>query len=95
MLGHLLDRRETVSFAANDAAATAVATQMIDPWPAASANRNIASNGARVAGAVERYRTGQIILPKATNTSNTSGYGNEPQATQPGARRRPRSPSPR
>ena len=40
------DRRETVSFAANDAVASAQATQTIDPWPPASANRNIASNGA-------------------------------------------------
>jgi hypothetical protein len=70
------DRRETVSFAAYDAVATAQATQTIDPWPAASANRNITSNGARVAGAIERYRTGQIIQPKGTGTSS-AGYANQ------------------
>ena len=68
------DRRETVSFAANDAMASAHATQVIDPWPAASANRNIAYNGPRVAGAIERYRTGKIIEPKGTGTSTSYSY---------------------
>jgi hypothetical protein len=64
------DRRETVTFAANDATATAQAVQVIDPWPAAAYNRNIAYNGPRVAGAVERYRTGKIIPPSASPTSS-------------------------
>jgi hypothetical protein len=64
------DRRETVSFAANDATATAQAVQVIDPWPAAAYNRNIAYNGPRVAGAVERYRTGKIIPPTSSPTSS-------------------------
>ena len=68
------DRRETVSFAAGDALASAQATQVIDPWPAASADRNVVSNGNRVAGAVERYRTCQIIQPKGTTTSS-AGFG--------------------
>jgi hypothetical protein len=76
------DRRETVSFAANDAVATALATQTIDPWPPASADRNIAANGVVVQSAVERYRTCQVIQPKGTSSSGT--YGNAPQATQPG-----------
>jgi len=76
------DRRETVSFAANDAVATAVATQMVDPWPPASANRNIPANGVVVQSAVERYRTCQVIQPKGT--SSTGSYGNAQQATQPG-----------
>ena len=67
------DRRETVTFAAGEANAAAVATQIIDPWPAASANRNIVSNGSRVAGAIERYRTGKIIPPKGTGT-NSAGF---------------------
>jgi hypothetical protein len=78
------DRRETVSFAANDAVATALATQTIDPWPPASANRNIAANGVVVQSAVERYRTCQVIQPKGTSTSGTAGYGGAAQATQPG-----------
>ena len=63
------DRRETVSFAAGDSVASAQAVQVIDPWPRAAYDRNIAYNGPRVAGAVERYRTGRIIEPKGTGTS--------------------------
>ena len=76
------DRRETVSFAAGDSVATAQAVQVIDPWPAAAYNRNIAYNGPRVAGAVERYRTGKIIEPKGTGTS--SGYAPSAPAGQGG-----------
>jgi hypothetical protein len=68
------DRRETVSFAADEAVAASQATQIIDPWPPASANRNVVSSGPVVAGALERYRTCQIIPPRATTTSGTSGY---------------------
>jgi hypothetical protein len=78
------DRRETVSFAANDAVATAVATQTVDPWPPASANRNIAANGVVVQSAIERYRTCQVIQPKGTSTSGTAGYGGAAQGAQPG-----------
>jgi len=67
------DRRETVSFAAGDAVASARATQVVDPWPPASADRWVVSNGVRVAGAVERYRTCQVIQPKSTTTSNVYG----------------------
>jgi len=83
------DRRETVSFSANDAMATALATQTVDPWPPASANRNIAANGVVVQSAVERYRTCQVIQPKGTSTSGTVGYGNAPQAAQPGCTPQP------
>jgi hypothetical protein len=76
------DRRETVTFAAGDSVATAQAVQTIDPWPPAAYNRNIAYNGPRVAGAVERYRTGKIIEPKGTGTS--SGYAPAPQVGQGG-----------
>ena len=76
------DRRETVSLGANDAIATALATQTVDPWPPAGANRNIAANGVVVQSAVERYRTCQVVQPKGT--SSTSSYGNAQQAAQPG-----------
>jgi hypothetical protein len=81
------DRRDTVSFAANDAMATALAAQVIDPWPAASANRNIAANGVVVQSAIERYRTCQVIQPKGTSSSGS--YGNAPIATQPGCTPQP------
>ena len=76
------DRRETVTFAADDASATALAVQTIDPWPPAASNRNIAYNGPRVAGAIERYRTGKIIEPRGTGTS--SGYAYTPPSAQGG-----------
>jgi hypothetical protein len=76
------DRRETVTFAANDATATAQAVQVIDPWPAEAYNRNIAYNGPRVAGAIERYRTGKVIAPSPTSTSN--GFTINMQAGQGG-----------
>ena len=76
------DRRDTVMFGADDAIATAQAVQVIDPWPPAASNRNIAYNGPRVAGAIERYRTGRIIEPKGTGTS--SGYAAAPQTGQGG-----------
>jgi hypothetical protein len=69
------DRRETVSFAAGDSVASSQAVQMIDPWPAPAYDRNIAYNGPRVAGAVERYRTGKIIEPKGTGTSSSYAPG--------------------
>ena len=65
------DRRETVTFAAGDSVVSAQAVQVIDPWPAAAYNRNIAYNGPRVAGAIERYRTGKIIPPSGTGTSGS------------------------
>jgi hypothetical protein len=83
------DRRDTVSFSANDAVATAVATQTIDPWPRASADRRIAANGVVVQSAVERYRTCQVIQPRGTSSSGNAGYGNAPQATQPGCTPQP------
>jgi hypothetical protein len=83
------DRRDPVSFGANDAVATAVATQTIDPWPRASADRRIAANGVVVQSAVERYRTCQVIQPRGTSSSGNAGYGNAPQATQPGCTPQP------
>jgi hypothetical protein len=77
-----LDRRDTVRFSDGDAVATAQAVQVIDPWPAAAYNRNIAYNGPRVAGAIERYRTGRIIEPKGTGTSTS--YSAAPQVGQGG-----------
>ena len=76
------DRRETVSFAAGEASATALATQTIDPWPPASANRASLANGERVAGAIARYRTGRIIQPQGTSSSST--YASAPQTQQGG-----------
>ena len=40
-----LDRRDTISLGGGDAVATDKVTQMVDPWPRASADNNIAFNG--------------------------------------------------
>lgn len=57
------DRRGTVSLGAGDALATNKVTQMVDPWPAASAKNNIAFNGQRMQAAQDRYNRGQVITP--------------------------------
>ena len=75
-----LDRRDTISLNAGDAVATDKVTQMVDPWPRVSADKNIAFNGPKMQSAVERYRTNKVYPPSGTGTStayqpsaNTSG----------------------
>ena len=64
-----LDRRDTISLHAGDAVATNQVTQMVDPWPAHSANNNIAFNGDRMQKAVERYRHNKVITPVSMTSS--------------------------
>ena len=64
-----LDRRDTIALSGGNAVATDVVTQMVDPWPRASANRNIAFNGARIESAFERYRTNRVTRPQGIGTS--------------------------
>jgi hypothetical protein len=88
-----LDRRDTIALNAGDAVATDKVTQMVDPWPRASANKNIRFNGERMESAVERYRTNKTYPPSGTGTStsyqqsaapnNNSPVG--PTVTQPAA----------
>lgn len=78
------DRRETVSFGAGNAIAADATLQTIDPWPRGSENRDFSTNGPRVAGAIERYRTGKIIQPQGSSTSSVQ-YGAAPIAGQGGA----------
>lgn len=77
-----LDRRDTISLASGEALAADGVTQMIDPWPVASGNRNIASNGQRAAAAAARYRTGRVIPPSSATTSKT--YTSQPQQANGG-----------
>jgi hypothetical protein len=89
-----LDRRDTVSLHGGDAIATDKVIQMVDPWPAASANKTIGFNGERMESAMERYRTNRTYPPQGTGTSatysqapaqpsNTTSVG--PTVTQPAA----------
>src|ERR1700744_92272 len=57
------DHRDTLSPHGGDAVDGNTITQMVDPWPAYSGDRNIAFNGQKMQGAVERYRTGKGIQP--------------------------------
>lgn len=63
------DRRETIALGGPDAVASNKVTQMIDPWPPNSANRNIAFNGERIQAGVERYRRHEVIRPVSAGTS--------------------------
>lgn len=74
-----LDRRETISLSAGDAVASNIVAQTIDPWPRVAGNRDIESNGEKMQGAVERYRTNKVTPLRALSTSsvefNQSGSG--------------------
>ena len=78
-----LDRRDPIALSGGNAVATNVVTHMVDPWPRASANRNIAFNGARAEGAFERYRTNRVIAPRGIGTSSTYQDA-APAASSPG-----------
>ncbi len=86
-----LDRRDTISLNGGNSVATNKVTQMVDPWPRASANRNIAFNGAKMETAVERYRTNRVIPPQGIGTSASYAAGLE-QSEQYDAGRTDRHP---
>ena len=73
-----LDRRDTISLHGGDAVATDKVTQMVDPWPPASADKNIGFDGTRMETAVERYRTNRTYPPSGTGTS--AAYSQAPAA---------------
>jgi hypothetical protein len=66
-----LDRRDTIAKSGGNAVATNIVTHMVDPWPRASANRNIAFNGVRIESAFERYRNNKVTAPRGIGTSST------------------------
>lgn len=76
------DRRESIQLSAGDALHSNQIVQMVDPWPAHSANRNIAFDGEKMQSAVERYRTNKVIRPVNATTSS-SGYDAAAQAAVP------------
>jgi hypothetical protein len=65
-----MDRRDTISLGAGDAIAANKVEQMVDPWPAASGNKNIAFNGQKMQSAVERYRNNKVYRP--ANITNSA-----------------------
>ena len=66
-----LDRRDTISLHGGDAVAADKVMQMVDPWPPASANKNIGFSGQRMEAAVERYNTNRTYAPSGTGTSGS------------------------
>ena len=74
------DRRETILFGADDAVASNIAVQTIDPWPPSSIDRRAPANGERVAAAIKRYRTGRVFIPIGNATS--SSYQQQQQQQQ-------------
>jgi hypothetical protein len=66
-----LARRDGITLNAGNAVMTDRVTHMVDPWPRASANRDIAFNGDRMEAAFKRYRTGAVIQPVGISTGNT------------------------
>ena len=78
------DRRESIALSAGDDLYSNQVTHMVDPWPAQSANRNIAFNGQKMQSAVERYRTNKVIAP-VNPTTSSAGY----QAAAPAAAAKP------
>jgi hypothetical protein len=74
-------RGDGVGLSAGDAVATNKVTMMVDPWPRASADKNIAFNGERMENAVQRYRTNTTFPPSGTGTS--AAYQPVAAPTQP------------
>ena len=77
------ERRDTISSTGGDAVATDVMTQMVDPWPRVSAQRNIGFNGERMENAVQRYRTNQTYPPSSGSTSTSYAPSQAPSNTTP------------
>jgi hypothetical protein len=77
------DRRLRINASAGDAIAVNQLTQMTDPWPRGSGNRNIAFNGEKMQTAVERYRTNKVTNPVSAMTSSTSYQALQPVVVAP------------
>jgi hypothetical protein len=71
-------RRDTISAYGGNAPETNKVVQMVDPWPAHAADRDIAFNGTVMQSAVERYRTGRVIPPRGTGTAAAYQQTNTP-----------------
>ena len=77
------DRRETIALGADDHIASNEVEQMVDPWPRDVGKRNIAFNGARMQGGVERYRRHEVVQPMPlTNNTATEQHSAPPLGTE-------------
>jgi hypothetical protein len=74
------DRRESISLASGEAAATNKVVQMIDPWPPMSTQKNLAFDGTRAQAAAERYRNNRVTPPVNVTTSSVNFQQAQQQA---------------
>ena len=58
---------DKITSAAGNAAASNIAAQMVDPWPASSQRTRIDQNGKRAHIAVKRYETNTSIQPRGVD----------------------------
>jgi hypothetical protein len=77
-------RSDSITLDAGDAQSVNTAIQAIDPWPRRSAHRRIPANGARMTGAIQRYRGGpsQSARPDGQPTP-FAGTGSTPTIGTP------------
>jgi type IV pilus biogenesis protein CpaD/CtpE len=60
---------DRVTSGAGNAAASNIAAQMVDPWPASSRRNRINQDGKRAHIAVKRYESNTSITPRSEGTS--------------------------
>jgi hypothetical protein len=63
-------RHDGISIYGGDAMAGNQVKQMVDPWPAVAADRNIRYDGMVMQRAVQRYHAGKVIQPSLGGTSS-------------------------
>lgn len=78
-----LARRDPISVYGGDAVMGNRVVQMVDPWPRAAADRNIAYDGTVMARAVRRYHEGRVIQPSLNGTSSAYDAPPAAQASEP------------
>lgn len=88
-----LDRRDTISLNGGDAMAADRVTMMVDPWPRASADKNIRFNGQRMQSAIARYRANKVIDPSGGGTSAAYKAQKDPSTPSAGAAAKPVGPT--
>jgi hypothetical protein len=66
------DRRETIALGADNAVASNMVEETVDPWPRHSNNNNLAFNGERMQRAIECYRKDKVTEPAVLNPSTDS-----------------------
>jgi hypothetical protein len=75
-----VQRVEGVTISAGNAKSANSAAHIIDPWPPYAGDRNSPANGARMVGAIERYKdvkklqeAAKTIAPELTEESGSRG----------------------